>query len=752
MSFSHRFRSPGHPSPECSSSRAFLLAFLACGSLLGATPSSAAETRCTSRHYRLEAQLDPAVSRLQATAELTLDCPAGAAAPTLALHPELTILSLTREGKPLRWHRLKSAPPAEGEAANSLQPAIYELPDLQARDGDVLVLRYAGALRQDVQAGEKRGEIHNFAMHAHIAPEGIYLEPEGYWYPQPETAEADTAGTQELALATFELRARQVPGMLLVASGDRQGALERHAPPAESATAWDSWRSPFPLPGMALAGGPHQAWQRQVGNVMVSIHVDADSASFAEPMLDAAAHYLELYQPLLGPYPYRELTVVENFFSSGFAFPGFTLLAREVVRMGPHGLRPGYLDHELLHNWWGNGVFVSELDGNWCEALASYCANYMRPVLEGDAGAARKHRRDIVEQLSRLTAEQNKPLDTFSRPHGASRFIGYQKGSMVFAQLAREIGQEAMWRTLARFFREQRGKAAGWQQIQQAAEAESGRRLEAFFRYWVRGQELPEVTVENARYTAAKAGTGGALELEVRYQHGGELPMRLPVRLAPAGEGASPGPLEVELRPGSGSQEVHLATSTPPQSLELDPDYLTLRRLPPQLLMPDLSGITNERPLNLVRAAGDDAAYDSLAEDVRKRYEQGGEVHELAAGELRPQQLHHGHALVLGRAARVPAVAELLKGSPVALTEHGFAVRGQSYEQPGQALLVCLRNPRDAGAVICLYLGNSPEALTRSYLVPFYGGNSLLVFDGGSPVLREDFELAERVPVRAAAP
>ena len=38
--------------------------------------------------------------------------------------------------------------------------------------------------------------------------------------------------------------------------------------------------------------------------------------------------------------------------------------------------------------------------------------------------------------------------------------------------------------------------------------------------------------------------------------------------------------------------------------------------------------------------------------------------------------------------------------------------------------------------------------LERADLLPFYGGNSLLVFDRGQPFVRRDFEAIERIEVR----
>ena len=112
-------------------------------------------------------------------------------------------------------------------------------------------------------------------------------------------------------------------------------------------------------------------------DIRIRLHLKPGQAAHAPGLIDSVRHNLERYEPLLGPYPAREFTVVDNFFSSGFAFPTFTLLSSAVIDMGVRSQTThGYIDHEMLHCWWGNGVHVDPRDGNWCEALASYGANY----------------------------------------------------------------------------------------------------------------------------------------------------------------------------------------------------------------------------------------------------------------------------------------------------------------------------------------------------------------------------------------
>ncbi len=699
-----------------------------------ATAEGTAATTWTPLSIQLEAELDPAAGSLQAKAHL--DFRAGSEALRLALHPALTLDSVVELGTSRQLEVLQVEAGNLEEAP--LQPAVYELVELtELRGGVLLEVRYHGTLRQDITAGEQPGQIHNFQMQAHIGTEGVYLEADAYWHPRLPPAADNTPAP----LVTHELVVEAPSDLVLVASGERSETNSTH------------WTTPLPLPGLTLVGGQHRVWQRQVGDVLVRAHLSEDSAAFAEPLLQATEHYLGLFQPRLGAYPYREFTIVENFFSSGFAFPGFTLLAKEVIRMGESSLRPGYLDHELLHSWWGNGVYVSPEDGNWCEALATFCGNYMRPVLEGHDADGRKFRRDVTESVSRLDDDRLHPLGDFQlegAPEEVSRFQGYQGGAMVFHELQRQLGQEAMWNGLRRFYTEHKGQHAGWAELQAAFEAESGRDLDAFFHYWLRGDQVPEIAV-----TAARTVETG-IELEVHADFGSSdsemtsLGSTLPLKLK-AADGITIAERDIAVQQGTHTVRWNLPAevTTQPLTVEVDPDFLTLRRLPPQLLMPTLSAVGLPQGLTLVQSSEESeaakAAYAPVVEAFERRYTRSpDDLRQVDAANLQ-KSLGEGDYLILGRATQQPAVQAVLENSPVKVTAGGFQLDGTSYTGPADALLACLRNPNDPEGVVCLYSGNRPEALERAHLLPFYGGNSLIVFQSGSPVERRDFEGVERV-------
>ena len=363
----------------------------------------------------------------------------------------------------------------KSDEGSDIEPTKHRLIVVNPTGTVRVSLGYRGRLHQDVASGEKEGQIHNFGVSAHIGEEGLYLDASGYWYPRVEFSEDIEP---QLALADYRLAVQPLSGFELVAGGEREedrgdGALR--------------WSSPFPLDGLVLLGGPLERASRSHGDVQLHAVLAPGKQQVAEDILDASAEYLDRYEQLIGPYPFSEFTVLEAFFSSGFAFPTCTQIVGSQLSEYKQYRRHGYLDHELLHNWYGNGIFVDPRDGNWCEGLSSYMGNYYGFVLDDDLEGARTQRRNQSNFLSSIEPEDDKPLGTFGLEEGAGRGIGYQKSASVFHMLERKIGSEALFAGLRRLTGERMGQYSSWEDLKQAFEQESAVDLDAFFEQWVRG-------------------------------------------------------------------------------------------------------------------------------------------------------------------------------------------------------------------------------------------------------------------------
>jgi aminopeptidase N len=474
--------------------------------------------------------------------------------------------------------------------------------------------------------------------------------------------------------------------------------------------------------------------------VQVETHLSKTNAAFAEGLLDAMQYYLELYQPLIGPYPYKRMVAVENFFSSGFAFPQFTLLGPAVIAMGQRGLRPGYLDHEMVHNWWGNGVLVDPADGNWCEALTSYCTNYYRYVLEGQPDQARKHRRDIVHHLSRTPPAKDLPLGDFGKEDGPSRSIGYSKGTMVFHMLAQQIGQEAFWQAMRQFRQGFLGRYANWADIQHLCEQASGQDLEVFFEQWVRRGGTPDLRIVSATVTNDGHGL-----LVVCEQSEPAYRLSVPIRLHYPGERLNDMVAELQ----EPHEQVVLECPEVPEAVELDPDYQVYRRLSAEQIMPTISGLNAGDRLTIIMPSDHAEGYQIVVEQFEQD-DNPDRIQVVPADDLTEGAIATGNVLALGRAVWCPAVQALLTEAdcPVEWMETGFALNGQTYGAPRDAILCCVRHPRDVGRVVAVYTSPDGSAPSNARLISFYGGNSIIVFQEGRPTVRVDLETPLLVPVK----
>ena len=224
----------------------------------------------------------------------------------IRLNPEITIDTLETRGLTVVGKKTRKGK----NSPEKMEPTIHRLIVRGASDRPGIDMRYHGNLNQDIAAGEKDEEVHNFAVSAHVGGEGIFLEPSGYWYPQFRLPDGTPAND---GLQEFELEVAAVAGFELVAG------LE--------ATGDGRWASPHPLDGLVLLGGPLDRYSRVHDGIALHTVLAKGKAEVADDILDTSAEYLDRYRPLIGPYPFSEFTVLEAFFSSGFAFPACTQIA-----------------------------------------------------------------------------------------------------------------------------------------------------------------------------------------------------------------------------------------------------------------------------------------------------------------------------------------------------------------------------------------------------------------------------------------
>lgn len=213
-----------------------------------------------------------------------------------------------------------------------------------------------------------------------------------------------------------------------------------------------------------LVGAPWKRYARSSGGIELEVFLLGENPELARRYLDASEKYVEIYSNWIGDYPYEKFAVVENSWQTGYGMPSFTLLGSNVIRL-PFILYTS-LPHEILHNWWGNGVFIDFSAGNWSEGLTAYMADHFSSEQRQQDS---EYRRKALERYANFAAKQaDFALKDFTSRHNeASQAIGYSKSLMLFHMLRNELGEEQFNQKIQSFWENFRFMSASFPELLQ---------------------------------------------------------------------------------------------------------------------------------------------------------------------------------------------------------------------------------------------------------------------------------------------
>ncbi|MCK4910085.1 MAG: hypothetical protein KAR83_00515, partial [Thermodesulfovibrionales bacterium] len=500
-----------------------------------------------------------------------------------------------------------------------------------------------------------------------ISPEGVALT--GRWYPEVEDA----------PLAYFSLKAVLPQGYEAVSEA------EEITVKAGDGIFEFSFLFPYPVGGITLAAGPYKVFRADVEGVEVYGYFLPEDVELAEKYVLESVRYIQLYSTLLGKYPYTRFSVVENVLPTGYSMPTYTLLGRQVVRL-PFILSTS-LGHEVLHQWFGTGVYTDSSGGNWSEGLTAYLADHYLEELEGRGTSHRK--RLLLDYNNYVRPEGEFALGAFQYRTGrASRSIGYGKGAMVFHMLRREMGDEDFFEFLRGFVSANRFRRASWGDIRAAAEEVSRSELGWFFNQWV--GRTGQIRMRMSRPTYLQLG--GRYKVRFVLEQEG-LPYRfgLPVFVY-SGAGAAAAEL-VEIR--GKKTVVEMEAAGLPVELVLDPGYDLMRGLAGDETPPLISALLGAKRKVMVLPAGQEEAevYAPLAKELRGM---GFEV--LQEGDITLGILRDAALVVPGRASAL--INSIYAGGPAIWPGEDFS---EGF------VMELIENPFAAGLPVARVFASSQE-------------------------------------------
>ncbi len=543
-----------------------------------------------------------------------------------------------------------------------------------------------------------------------ISGEGVYLAGSTYWVPYFGDG-----------LVVFDLTVNLPKGWKSVSQGERteeKNISDRHV---------DKWHVTEPQEEVFLIAAPFTEYDSDMSGTKAMAFLRTPDETLANKYLKATAQYKKMYEQLLGKYPYTKFALVENFWETGYGMPSFTLLGEKIIRF-PFILHSSY-PHELLHNWWGNSVYVDFEKGNWCEGLTAYLADHM---MKEQRGQGENYRRSTLQKYSDLVNSANdfSLVKFHSRYDGRSEAIGYGKALMMWHMLRQKLGNKAFIEGLQKFYKDNKFKRASYDDLRKAFEAVSGVNLWQFFHQWTQRVGAPYLVLNNV--SRRKLADSHIISFDLAQKQASR-PFRMDIPVVIITE---EGTIRKVVSMSDKSDSYRMVLSSKPVKLFIDPQYDVFRILDANEVPPALTKAygDGEKLIVLPQNAGaeEKKIYQNFANQWTKNNKQKYKV--VFDASLKDLPVDKT-VWVLGATNKFKKDFDnTLKTYQSAISAESVTLEQKNIKTGGKDVIITIQNPK-APAQVLVYLSIGDEKAVEGLVrkLPHYGKYSYLAFEGEEP-------------------
>lgn len=553
-----------------------------------------------------------------------------------------------------------------------------------------------------------------------IGEEGIFLPSSSLWYPQEESG-----------IASYDVTVTVPGGYTAIMEGEPVKA-------AKKGYNVSRWKTEHPVDGMDLVAAKYAVEKEVYKGVAIYTYFFEKDPGLTRLYIDKTKGYLDLYQGMIGPYPFKKFAVVENFLPTGYGMPSFTLLGSTVLRL-PF-IPDTSLGHEIAHNWWGNSVFVDSSGGNWSEAITTYTADYLYAKRGGveDPGEFRFNK---LLGYRNFAGKDGIALKDFKDSAStASRAVGYGKGVMVFNMLENLLGPDAFNRGIKEFYRANAFRRASWSDIEKAFGKASARDLGWFFDQWVARSGGPVLSVKGVE---SKGTAGGAtVSFEISQEDTAPFILDLPVFFT-----TDKGTEWKTVRVSKETERVSFELHGEPVSFEIDPEYQTFRVVADDEVPASLAGFFGDKDAVIIvpRDQIASAKYSKTAQTISADYG----IKMLTDSDNIKDYLREKSVFIFGGSGenKLYSTIEPYLSKELTVTGSYYEVGKKRYDKAGTVLAVAVKNPFNPSKTLCFFAGDAePEKITMNgKRLRYFSDSSYIVFTPGGKVEKGTFSGSRRL-------
>lgn len=524
---------------------------------------------------------------------------------------------------------------------------------------------------------------------SHVSPDGVFIGGDVLWYPRFYTKPAN----KEITFVSEDFE--------FITEGKRIG-YEKNSNSIKS-----TWLIDHNVRNVPILGGPYIIKEKKSGNLKLFMYSFKENLSMADRYLDAVEKYIKLYSDLIGPYPYEKFAVVETYLPVGISYQTFTIISKDLIKL-PFIIETS-LPHEVLHSWFGNGVFVDYKSGNWSEGLVTYLADYLMKEKKSKKEAIDYLRKLTVDYSTIIKENEDFPLINFyGRYDLATRVVGYGKSAMFFHYLRFIMGDENFYGSLKDFYNKNLFKTASWNDLKDIFSKKKGDEIRTIFEEWLDRKGSPDM---NLTKVMKKVDEGMWILSFSIEQVGQEYLLKLPVSIY--GKDGSLILSEIITLKGKVSN-FNFKVSKEPVELRINENYDVLRRLKDEEIPATVNSIKSARNILFVTNSANFSKefIDRFVKTMGiKRYKISQSIDE-----------NFDVIVHLG-------INKKLNEKDITIDKTFFALKGEKFSDENDAIFLVLRKKNKIFGYLQSF--SQEGAMKVAHRITHYGPFSYLVFRDG---------------------
>lgn len=212
-----------------------------------------------------------------------------------------------------------------------------------------------------------------------------------------------------------------------------------------------------PIQFFVAMAGAYNLFEETQDGLSIRLATYAHQGGNEKKLLKLTREFIKYYQPILGPFPFKQYTVIQiNQWGFGQAPAGMMFITNEAFDQTSSTLTKIFsgginarIAHEVAHAYWGHAVKMPSYEEQWItEGFAEYCAALCIRYARGES-----YYQSMVktwrENASHYADASSIPLvNRISSKDGATDFrsrsgILYDKSAYLLYCLHQEVGEKA---------------------------------------------------------------------------------------------------------------------------------------------------------------------------------------------------------------------------------------------------------------------------------------------------------------------